>query len=624
MKHKKRKHTQPKGPTGRQPPATESTPIYRVLPFILLFFLAAIAYLNADHEDFIFDSRLPLVENPEDVVNVETIIKRFYRGEYNPDARFTFLTFALNYAFNQAMGLDGFDITTFLIFNVIVHATNACLLYLLVRSLLGYLYPDRPRAVFIPLALAVLFAVHPIHASSVAYIMQRRGSLATMFYLLAILTFLKIRYYNQHKPVTDKITDSWILAPWPWKRIALAPILLALYWLSFRSKNLGITLPFAILAIEFCLRAPDRRAVKRYIAVLIPAAIAGTIAMFAFLWMRDLFDPATMTIKPFGPDIPWGIWEHFITESRVFIHYWKLLLLPLPTWSCIDHGFTLSTNLLHHGAILAIIFHTLLLVLAVMAAVKRYTLAGIGIFWFYVALIPYAFLPQRELYVEYKTYLPSIGLALIIAELLSRIRNRITINRQAVIVAVVAGLLLFTTVYRNYIYHDRYNAWGDAVKKSPNHARPHVNFGNALVRRKKLDEAMAHYQQALQIRPYYPEAHNHYGNILVLKGKNKQAIKHYKIALEVRPDYCDAFKNYAVALGNLGLLPQACEKVSKIIEIRPDYPQAHRFLGDLLRDRGMFKEAMDEYRKELEYYPKDKKARRNLNKLSAKLGNKQP
>ncbi|UCD28937.1 MAG: hypothetical protein JSV03_00180, partial [Planctomycetota bacterium] len=509
---------------------------HRVLPFIFLFFIVSTAYLNADHEEFIFDSRLPLIDNPEDTVNVNKIIKLFWEGKLNPDAPFAFLTFALNYKFNTAIGLDGFDITTFLVFNIIIHALNACLLYILVRSFLGYLKPDEEPGIFIPLAAATLFAVHPIAASSVAYIIQRRGSLATMFYLLAILSYLRVRYYPQFQKLradTAKDKSDKKISPWPWQRIFLVAIIPVLYWFSFRSKNLGVVLPFAILAIEFCLRATNRRALLRYLAVLIPGGMVCVIGMFFFLWIRGLFDPATMTVHHFGPETPWGPWYHFLTEARVFFHYWKLLLLPLPMWSCIDHGFELSTHLLHHGSIIAIGLHAILFVLAIVAALRGYTLGAIGFFWFYVALIPYAALPQIELFVEYKTYLPSIGVALILAEVLCRIRHRISINKQASVVAIVATLLLITTVYRNHIYRDRFHAWGDAVKKSPNHARPHVNFGNALVRKgeselqkgkkaeadKHFKEAKGHYERAIEIRPGYPEAHIHYGNMLVLEGK---------------------------------------------------------------------------------------------------------
>jgi len=616
---KKKKH--PKSPkSSKSEPSAKPSRLLGKLPFVLLFVLVALAYLNADHEEFIFDSRLPLVDNPEATNPVNLIKSFFWQSPYNPDAPLSFLTFALNHTFNIAIGLDGFDITTFLIFNVLIHGLNACLVYLLIRSIFRYLEPDREPAFFIPLVLAILFAVHPIAASSVAYIIQRRGTLAATFYLSAIMAYLRVRFYPfLQSSNKDRNINHWIMTAWPLKRILLALLVPVLYWFSFKSKNLGLTLPFAILAIEFCIRAPDRQALKRYLALLIPFAVLCTAGMFGFLWMRGMFDPKTMTITYFGPKTSWGPWVHFLTESRVFVHYWKLLFLPLPIWSTIDHSFDLSTHLLEHGAIVAIVFHVLLLILAITAAVRGYTFAAIGIFWFYVTLIPYIMLPQRELFVEYKTYLPSIGAAMILAEGLRRIRGRIPLKTQALSIAALALVLLMTTIYRNHIYQSNMSAWSDAVKKSPNHARPRVNLGNAYLRQQKLSQAMNCYQEALKIDPNHPEANNQLGNLLVYKRQYDLAIDHFQRAIEARPNYTHPYKNMAIALANKGQLDEARQQLYKLLEIDPQFPEARRLIGDFYRDEGRLKEAVQEYDKELRKYPNDKVTQKSKDAVLLKL-----
>ncbi|MHC4442532.1 MAG: tetratricopeptide repeat protein [Planctomycetota bacterium] len=620
MRGKKRTHPKPKAATAHRPPVTKPIPIYRVLPFILLFFLVSIAYLNADHQEFIFDSCELQISDALETKDFVSCIKRFWLGGYNPDAPLTFLSFSLNYIFNRAIGLEGFDITTFLIFNVIVHALNASLLYLLIRSFLQHLEPHRPAAVFIPLATAALFAVHPLAAGSVAYIFQRRGTLAATFYLLAILSYLRVRKYHQsHKHQPTPGNNKKTTSAWPWRRIALAAAIPLFYWLSFRAKNMGLTLPFAILAIEFCLRAPHRHALKRYLIILIPATVLCISGMFVFLWIRGLFDPVNMKIHYYVSPTAWGPWYHFLTEARVFIHYWKLLLLPLPAWCCIDHSFSLSTHLLHHGAIIAITFHTLLLILAVTTAFKRYTLAAIGIFWFYIVLIPYILLPQTELFVEYKTYLPSVGLAMIVAEAMRRIRYRIPFVYQISTVIVIAAILLAITIYRNRIYQSPYNAWADAVAKSPHKARPHLNFGNALVERGKLDQAMFHFQQALKYRPDYHVAYDHLASILLIKGKTDQAIEYYNQAIKAKPDYPEAYNNLAAALAQNGQIDRACQQLYTVLKIQPDYPGAHRSLARLLVQRKQFDQAVHHYQEALRYNQNDIPARKELNALSIKL-----
>ena len=472
--------------------------VYRSLPCVVLFAIAAVAYLNADHEEFLFDSGIHHIDRPEHTEGPLQVTRTFWQGRLNPDAPFTYLTFAWNYSFNKALGLDGFDISTFLIVNVLVHGINACLVFFLVRAMLRQVAPGGPPALWIPLALAALFAAHPMHASSVAYIIQRRGALATTFYLLAVLCFLRVRRRPGYGKESGGASSGDAGAPpkptsaWPWTRIAEAAAIPILYWFSLRSKNLGVTLPFTLLAVEFCLRAPDRAALKRYLALMVPGLAICTLGMFGFLWMRGLFDPRTFTIHYFGPETSHGAWQHLLTEARVFVHYWKLLLLPLPRWSSIDHDFTLSRHLWDHYAIVAMGFHGLLLVLAAYAALKRYTLAATGIFWFYVALMPYAALPQRELLVEYKTYLPSVGVVLILAEVLRLIRHRVPKVVQASVLVAVAAALLSTTIRRNVIYQSAFNLWSDAVKKSPNHHRPHCNMAIDMATQGKIDQAITH------------------------------------------------------------------------------------------------------------------------------------
>ncbi|UCD29869.1 MAG: hypothetical protein JSV03_05160, partial [Planctomycetota bacterium] len=132
---------------------------HRFVPCAFLFIISAVAYLNADHEEFLFDSAHQNIARAEHTEDPIQVTRAFWQGELNPDAPFTYLTFAWNYFFNKALGLDGFDITTFLVFNIMIHALNACLLYFLVRCFLFYLEPDCTGAVFIPLAAATIFAV---------------------------------------------------------------------------------------------------------------------------------------------------------------------------------------------------------------------------------------------------------------------------------------------------------------------------------------------------------------------------------------------------------------------------------------------------------------------------------
>ncbi|MHC4444549.1 MAG: tetratricopeptide repeat protein [Planctomycetota bacterium] len=577
--------------------------LYRILIPLFIVVVASVCYLNADHERFYFDSAFAdsNIVKPEHTCGPLQVIKNYWQGRLNPDAPLAYITFAWNYSFNKAVGLDGFDITTFLAFNVIIHILNTCLVYLLIRRLLGLIEPQGPPAIWIPLGLAVLFTVHPMHASSIAYIIQRRGLLASLFYLLGVLTYLKVR---QNRGVRTELSvadigrqDNFTRwgSGWPWKRIALAASIPVLFWLSFRCKNMGITLPFAILAIEFCFRASDWRALKGYLLVLIPCLVLAVVGMFGFAWWKGLFDPATFQIGSWAGELAWGPWEHFLTESRAFWHYWRMLILPLPRWSCIDHDFVLSRSLFDHYTIFAIGFHVLLLLGALLAARRGYVLAAAGIFWFYVALIPYVILPQSELLVEYKTYLPSIGLVLIFAEFCRLLCHRIPIKVTVPLAGVLAVVLMTTTISRNVIYQSGFNLWSDVAEKSPNNYRAYNSLGVYFFFEGRIEESIAQYHKVLRLVPNHDRAHNNLGNSLLEQKQYDKAIQHYMKAVQSNPKYTHAYLNWGAALARQGKYEEAIDRFDKALELSPDSFKTHYQYGLALVQLNRLDEAIEHF-----------------------------
>ena len=98
----------------------------------------------------------------------------------------------------------------------------------------------------------------------------------------------------------------------------------------------------------------------------------------------------------------------------------------------------------------------------------------------------------------------------------------------------------------------------------------HNNLGNVLAGRGQVDEAIAHYQKALEIKPDYAEAHNNLGNALAGRGQVDEAIAHYQKALEIKPDYADAHNNLGNALAGRGQVDEAIAHYQKALEIKPD------------------------------------------------------
>lgn len=576
-------------------------------PVVVLLAACCGVYLSAVHSELTFDDLASNILRDASSTGVVESIRRLFAAPWSADEQFAKVTFAINCGLNRALHRDPFDGTFFLAFNVLLHAVNGCLVYLLIRRLLGLVRPTSPPSILLPLAAAVLFAVHPVQAGSVAYIVQRRGILASLFYLLGLLAYLRFREAGHARSPARRakkrqMEEPGLAAGLKTRRGWLCLVLLLLcYWLAIKSKSMAVTLPLALLALEFCLRAADPAALRRYSGFFFVGFALCALGGLAFLWSLRLFDPESFRILAHGPARLHGAWAQFLTESRVFVHYWKLLILPLPSWMCVDHQFDVSRRLTDHFALVAVVFHGTLLWLAWVAAQRGRTLAGLGVFWFYVTLLPYAVVPQTELFVEYKTYLPSIGLAFLFAEAGLWWRRRLPVVPGVVCAALMAAALIATTIRRNAVYSDPELFYSDAVAKYPRHVRPRNNLADILIKRGRSSEAVEQLRAGLEIAPNNVDARYNLGTILSNLGRYDEAIREYKAASDLAPGQIRTYVNWANTLNQSERYSETEPVLRKGLqasgpEEKPtDLAKAHFNLGNELARQGRFEEAVTEY-----------------------------
>lgn len=565
-------------------------PVWKCASLLPLFLIAAVAlYINADHESFFYDSGYGLIKTDDIPARFQRGMDQLVGNLFLPSQGLSIISFMLNARFNEWIGAEPFDITSFLIFNALVHGFNAWLVFLLIRRLLRIVQADLPQADWFALGLSLVFLAHPLHASSVAYIMQRRGALATLFYVLAILCYLEARFARRSNRM----------------RIGFALCIAISFWLSIKSKEFTLTLPVALLVIELCFRATNPGALLRSLKWLVPgvAIAAGLLLIYAF--SIGLFDPTELTIRPFGGSeaVQWTFYQHLLTQLVVFVHYWKLLWLPLPQWMAIDHMGWIVEGMFHRGAYLAILFHVLILGAAVLLALKRYTLAAIGILWFYIALIPYAFLPQRAIMVEYKTYLPSIGLMMILAELLRLVVRKT--NRRLPFAALVLIALVFAgmTLHRNRIYQDEERLWLDTIAKHPQNYLAHERLGVVYLQRAQFNEAIPPLERSLELRSGSASAQRHLAIALAQVSREDEAIRHYYRALQINPALADAWYELGELLSKRNDVPAAIKAFREAVELRPEDFASLWGLATAYVQAGQWDEAAQVLRRAIAYRP---------------------
>jgi tetratricopeptide (TPR) repeat protein len=222
------------------------------------------------------------------------------------------------------------------------------------------------------------------------------------------------------------------------------------------------------------------------------------------------------------------------------------------------------------------------------------------------------------------------------------------------LLVIVAILLLsgWTTYQRNFIWKDEFTLWSDAVKKSPDKARPHnqlgvaltdngkyneaiaeithaiainpdpkryVALGNAYREKGLLDLTLAQYFKALSLKPDFFEVYVNIGNVYVKKGLTDLAIAEYKKTLTLRPFCVEAYINLASAYGLKGLYNNAIYYLGKALEIDPFNPDAHYNLGVTYYSLGLLEESVAEYEKVLRVKPDDEQALNNLKLVRSKI-----
>jgi tetratricopeptide (TPR) repeat protein len=445
--------------------------VNRVPPVPVLAGAVAAAYLNSFWGAFQFDDFNVIVGNGT-VHTWQAFLSGLPRG-IRPLLK---LTYTLNWT--SGLGLFGFHLV-----NGTLHAANAILLYRIAEEIGG-----RSLSGFAALLAALLFAVHPVQTEAVTYISGRSVSLMAFFYLGSLLAYLRGRASNS--------------------RFLLYAASPALFLLAALSKEVALTLPFALALAEGArgVRAGWRKAL---------AAQAVHWALLLFIGFFFLAHSGYGRLLEACFDIR-GATANLSTQLHGIPYLLSRLVLP--------HALNIDPDLpVFPGWTPALLPGALLLLLLLAAGVYGYrkrALAGFGILWFFLHLVPTnSFIPRLDVANDRQLYLASWGLFLALAagaDLLREIgRRRWVAACAALLVAVLGGF----TVSRNAVYRSEVALWEDTVRKSPGKARVHNNLGYAYERAGRLREARAAYLRALAIDPGHALAR---GNLEGLGGKDTE------------------------------------------------------------------------------------------------------
>ncbi len=584
----------------------------------LLVVMTLLAYLPALRDGFIWDDVGYVTANP-----TLRSLTGLWQIWFEPSAEWqyyplTFTTFWIEYH------LWGLDPLGYHLVNIILHAADALLLWRLLHWLR---LPGAWMA-------AALFAIHPIQVESVAWVTELKNVLSGLFYLGAVLTFLQAT-----------IAEGTSLPHVRWRFYAAACLL---FLAALLSKTATCVLPATVLLLVWWKSGQVSR---RTIALLVPPVALAFILSSFTIWMERYTG---------AKGAEWGLSliERVLVAGRALYFYLATFFWPsplafvYPRWSVDAHVWW--QYLFPAAALAAVVTLYALrqrigsgpLVAALCYASALAPVLGlINVFF-----MRYSFVADRF------AYLATMPLAAACAVAGSKLLER---RRSAVPIAYGLGVAVLLalgglTARRCGAYRDERTLWTDTVAKNPTSWMAQSNLGMIMADDVALDDAIAHYQEALRLKPDYPEAlnnlgnawraqgklddalalyttalqlepefaqtHNNLGMALAAKGSTDEAISHLMEAVRLRPDYVVAHDNLGVALVNAGKLDEAIAQHTAAVRLKPDDPQLHYNLGVALAKRGEIKEAMAEYSDVLRLQPTDARAHNNLALLLAAQG----
>ena len=592
-----RRAVEPEGAEARdaaQPLAERIAGLLRTLPdrpwlsALLLVSGTIIVYLPVWQAGLIWDDRTFVIDNP--------LIHRA-DGLY----RFWFTTQPVDYyPVTSTMlwvewRLWGANPMGYHVVNVLIHALSAVLLW---RTLRRLNLPGSWLA-------AALFAVHPVNVESVAWITERKNTLALFFFLLSLLWYL--RFDSGPSPLAaapaDRPQSSTLGSQLRWYWLSLAAFLLALL-----SKTVVAPMPLVLLALAWWRRGRvGRRDLWRSVPFFVTAAAVGLIS-FWFQSHRAIGSDIVRTDSFWArlAGAGWAVWFYLYKAALPFG-----LSTIYPRWQ-IDGGQWWS-------------YLPGLLLVGVLLACWRYRrswghgpLASLG--YFVMMLLPVlGFLDigfmAYSLVADHWQYFAIIGPLSLAAATITAARGLSGTRRFLPVVALGGALLLVLgglTWRQCGIYVDPGTFWQAALTANPNAWLAHNNLGNFLFERGQVDEAMAHYKKALEIQPDYPMAHYNLGGVFRQKGQVDEAIVEFQKALQIQPQYSMAHYNLGEAFRQKGQVDEAIIHYEKAVEIRPEYAEAHDSLGAALLRKGQVEEAIVHLQKALEIRPNHAEDHNNL------------
>jgi len=478
--------------------------------------------------------------------------------------------------------------------NLMFHIFNALLIY----AILLKIY----KTLAFPVAL--IFALHPVHVETVAWITERKNIYGAFFYLLAVWFYTRF-FESDHRRDYAFSFISFVLA--------------------LLSKSITVT----FVAVPLLIRWWQQKRLRKVDFInLIPFGFIGLLAGLNTVYLE------IVRVGAKGDNWSLPLWGHLVLPGKIILFYIYKLLLPFklmffyPRW---DIDPSMPWQWLPVCAIVAI------LVLFYMYKDQIGRGAFATFFFFTASLFPalgfFNVYPMIYSYVaDHFQYIASIGMIIFLCGAAEFAFERFVLPRVSLnskhrritlwlLLGVISFIFGFNVISYSHVFKNRETLFSDVIRKNPGAWMAYNNLGLVYISKGEIRKALDHYRKTLKIKPDDCVAHTNLGTIYRNQGLWEKAKASYETCLQADPTYAIAYSNLGLVYVHSGDMQQAQALFEKAASLDPMANDAHLNLGRLFLQQKRYDESLTHFKKAIDIYPYDKNAYLQMGMLYAQMGN---
>jgi tetratricopeptide (TPR) repeat protein len=591
-----------------------------LLPFLFLSLTILAAYSNSINAAWQMDDKPNILDNQRlhvDNLMPGTLYDTFFASPGSVKRLYRPLP-CLTFALNWYMGQD--DPSGYRIVNLLIHVLTAILLFSTVKHLfktpaLSGSYAESDTQ-WVALLSATLWALHPIQIQAVTYIVQRMTSMATLFYIMGLFFYIRGRI--------SEFTYSSLLS---YIGCFVAFIL------SLACKENAATFPVSIILVETAFFSKKEKTASEIFSSSKMLLCTGITMFIAAVFYFTHGNPFSF-INGYAHR-SFSLSERFLTEFRVIVFYLSQIFYPHPDRFSIDHEVQLSASLTDPWTTLPAILIVAFLLLLGFLQIKKRTVLGFAILFFFLNHIIESTVIPLEIIFEHRNYLPSAFLFVPVASgfmtLLRSLQRKSRFIPRVLIacMALIVVNLGIATSLRNAVWDSTWSLWADAARKAPGNARPltvlAIELGwNQAPTLKNLNRALYFFHKSLNLyRSNKFQEADILGNIAAIhfkKGEYQKAVDYYKLTLQADPFFIKARYHLAETLAVLEEWEDASQHLDIVLKEGAPRDSYYNLKGFVLLWQDHPQEALPYFRKALSISPEKGYIHTNIGVALSRMG----